>query len=488
MNLVRRVEEFLHNHPEVTFGQGIVAGVSGGPDSLTLLHLLRQLPENQRPHVWAAHLDHALRSESDDDARFVEHIANEWGFSAVIERRDVGAHATQHRLSIEEAGRQARYAFLAEVAQEHGANSILVAHNADDQAETVFMHLLRGSGLSGLRGMPALTPLSELHLPGQCGSELLLARPLLSTTRAEIIEYCASNGLVPCCDPSNSDLKILRNRLRYEILPELQSVNPNIHAALRRMADVAAAEHEVLCSVRDVAWEQTVIDVQDRQVTFDRVTFDGLLPGLRRSLIRTAIFLLRSDLRDVDYAPVAHAADFSLIAEVGQRTSLPGDLALAVEYDQIIIAPVGVSRAIPDEIPCLSPGETIALPVPGQEELPRCGWRAEADDLGRVSLETAIANSDHWLAYLDADRLPSPLSLRTRRVGDRFQPLGMHGHSQSVADFMIGARIPRSWRDHLPLLMTGDQIAWIPGWRLDHRIRVTESAQRVLRVRLVRGG
>ena len=464
-----------------------MVGVSGGQDSLTLLHLLRRLPASERPIVLVAHLDHALRPESSQDSRFVADIAEEWGFSCVIERHDVAATSSRGKLSIEEVGRQARYAFLARVACENNATSILVAHNSNDQAETVLMHLLRGAGLAGLSGMRPVTDLSDLHLPGVETRGLLLGRPLLSVSSSEITAYCSSHTLRPRIDSSNNDLSILRNRLRHEIIPTLQGVNPNIHAVLMRMADVATANHEVLCAMRDAAWEQTAIDSGNDQVTFDRAAFEGMLPGLRRLLIRAAVTRLVPDLKDMDYAPVASGADFSLTSEVGRRTSLPGALALRVDYDHIVIAPDGVSGPMPSEMPHLSMGELTALPVPGLVQLPRCGWRVEMKDLGQVPVETAIANSDHWLAYLDADRLPSELALRTRRTGDRFQPLGLQGHSQSVADFMTNAKIPQSWRDRMPLLVSGEQIAWIPGWRLDHRIRVTESARRVWRVRLIPG-
>lgn len=487
MDLLRRVQKFLHENPEFDIEQGIVVGVSGGPDSLTLLHLLHRLPVKGRKRVWAAHLDHALRSDSPDDARFVDDIANDWGFSAIIERRDVRSHAALHRISVEEAGRQVRYEFLAQVAHEHGATTILVAHQAEDQAETVLMHLLRGAGLSGLRGMRALTRLSELHLSEVDAGRLLLGRPLLSSTRAEITSYCVFHGLQPRTDASNADMTIFRNRMRHEILPSLQSVNPNIQEVLRRMSDVAAADYLVLCQARDTAWDETIIDCQDDQLAFDRVAFEGLLPGLRRSIIRAAIERLRPDLRDVQYSAVAYAADFSRTAAVGRRTPLPGTLALAVDYDRLMIAPEGTSRTMPSEFPRLLPGELSALPVPGRVELLGCGWRAETDDLGEIPLETVIGNKDHWLAYLDADRLRSPLTLRSRRTGERFQPLGLHGHSQSVADFMTNSKVPQSWRDQLPLLVSGDQIAWIPGWRIDHRMRVREGAHRVCRVRLVRG-
>ena len=487
VELLSRFQDFLNNHPDINVGQGIVAGVSGGPDSLAMLDLLRRVPEIQVSRVMIAHLDHALRSESSKDAKFVQHTARKWGFPVVVERKDVAKLAATNKLSVEDAGRQARYTFLARVAIDHRANSIFVAHNADDQAETVLMHVLRGAGLAGLIGMSPVTSMRELQSSGGDVGRLLLVRPLLGVTRADIESYCQSRGLYPCEDATNTDLTLLRNRLRHEILPILASVNPKISTGLRRMASLAAADHQVLCAARELAWDEVLVDLCEDRVVFDRACFDNMLCGLRRSLIRAAVAQLRPEQRSVDYEPIALAADFSLKAAVGQSIPLPGSLALEIDYDHLTIGPAGVVRPMPLEIPCLPSGEMAMLDVPGKVRLNGAPWSAEADDLGQVSLGIAFDNDDQWSAYLDADRLPGPLVLRTRRSGDIFQPLGLQGHSQSLVDFMAKAKIPKAWRDRLPILVSGEQIVWIPGWRLDHRTRLTEATQRVWRVRLLPG-
>ncbi len=485
MDLLNHLQDFERETKYTQWSDGLVVGVSGGPDSLALLHLLRDAAERP-PRVHVAHLDHGLRPDSADDAKFVSATARSWGFPISVGHREVATIAAKRKLSLEDAGRQARYAFLADVARNENLSLILVGHNADDHVETVLMHLLRGAGLCGLRGMRRLTRIADMHIPTTIPvpAEMHLGRPLLAVTRAEIEDYCRDNGLRPRRDASNSDTTFFRNRLRHEVLPMLESVNPNLRAVLRRMAAVLDEDQRVLQQATLAAWQQVVARQDENCVLLQRSEFAKLLPGLQRELLRHAIMHLRTDLRDVGFDTIAQAVDFCVRAEVRQRRSLPGELTLVVDYDHLIIAPVEAGTPPPNGLPLLGTAENIPLVAPGDTSLGECGWSVRIDNAVDVRMKSIRTNRDRWQAYVDADRITGPLRIRPRRRGERFQPLGMSG-SQSLADFMTNARIPHTYRNRLPLLVSGEHVLWVPGWRLDQRARVRPSSHHIWRIRMI---
>ena len=481
MGLLTLVRAKIAQHDVFASGDTVVVAVSGGPDSLALLHALRALRDELQITLHVAHLNHQLRgSESDADAEFVASVARDWNLPATVAARDVAALARENRLSIEEAARHARYAFLGQVAQQVGAQNIAVAHNADDQVETVLMHFLRGAGLAGLRGMgytsqvPSLksqvsSPKSQVAI-----STVQLVRPLLDVTRAEIEEYCQENGLTPRVDRSNLDTTFFRNRLRHEALPYLETLNPNLREVLRHTACVLADDYDFLqAQVREAYAHVTRED--DGAITFGRDAWRNLHPALQRGTLRLAVQALRADLRDVDWAHVEEARRVAMEKGAGAKATLPHGLMLVVGYDDFTIADATREPPLPDW-PFLT-RERIALPIPSVVELPGSEWV--------VSVERAagpVEAHDRWTALLDADKIEGELALRHRRAGDRFEPVGMAGHSKSLHEFMIDEKIPHAVRDRLPILVVNDRILWVCGWRVGERARATMETQHVLRI------
>ncbi|HEY74741.1 MAG TPA: tRNA lysidine(34) synthetase TilS [Thermoflexia bacterium] len=490
MDILRRVQEFIRRHSLLSPGDAVVVGVSGGPDSLCLLHLLVRLREEYHLRLHVAHLHHGARGEeADADAAFVADLARRWGLPATIAKKDVPAIARAHKLAFEEAARRVRYAFLARVAGDVGASKIAVGHNADDQAETVLMHFLRGAGPAGLRGMLPVTPLSDYRLlepvaDGPLPSPLpLLIRPLLDVPRAGIEAYCAAYGLEPRFDRSNLDTTYFRNRLRHELLPLLETYNPNIRRRLCHTAHVVAADYALLEELRDRAWDEVVQEETEQAVVFDRAGWRDQPLSLRRALIRKAAYHLRPTLRDVDFVHVEDARRVAEEGTTGAQATLPGGLMLTVGYDTLTIAEAGYEP--PPEGPTMPPGVETEVALPGITPLPEAGWALEAEILETWTLEEVEVNPDRWTAYLDADRLEKPLVLRTRRSGDRFRPQGMGGHGPRLTDWMINAKVPRAWRDRLPLLVAGGEVVWVCGWRVAETAIVGPETRRVARFRFV---
>ena len=229
-------------------GLPVLAGVSGGPDSLCMLDVLRQLGYR----LIVAHLDHSLRPDAAQEAEHLRQLVEGYGLPFVLERGDVQAYAASHRLSIEEAAREVRYRFLFEQAARHQAQAVAVGHTANDQVETVLMHLLRGSGLTGLRGM------SYRSLPNPWSQTIPLVRPLLGAWREQILSHLEQNGLQPSLDASNLDTRFYRNRLRHELIPQLENLNPGVRQRLWQMADVLAEDEAVLEMMEQTAWESCI--------------------------------------------------------------------------------------------------------------------------------------------------------------------------------------------------------------------------------------
>ncbi len=485
-DLLPQFQETLQRYHLVSPGSRLVIGVSGGPDSVALLHLFLRLRAAWQLELHVAHLHHGIRgAEADADAAFVAGLAARWGLPCTIEHCDVPALAREERLALEEAARRYRYAFLARVALQQEASIIAVAHHADDQAETVLMHLLRGSGPAGLRGMAPATPLSAyrlLPLPPAARSGLTLIRPLLFTPRAAIEAYCTAQGLATREDSSNQDPTFFRNRLRHEVLPYLARFNPRIAARLCALAEVVRADYELLESLAQQAWDSLLLpDDADNTLSFDLIGFRALPLALQRALIRRAAYHLRPTLRDVDFIHVEAALRVATTGVTGQQATLPRGLLLCVEYGRLVLREAGAPPP-PASRPWLEADNQLALSVPGRFVLPD-GWVLTLEPLATWDSAGISANPDPYTAYLDADALRPPLLLRTRRPGDRFWPLGLEADT-NLGDFLVKAKIPAAWRPTLPLLCSGDTILWIPGVRLSEVARVTPATRHVVKCSL----
>jgi tRNA(Ile)-lysidine synthase len=493
IDVPQRVQDTIQAHGLLNPGDQVVVGVSGGPDSLCLLHVLRGLRKSYDVGLHVAHLNHSTRGRaSNADADFVEAIAADWKLPVTIQKRDVPRLAEQHSLAFEEAARRVRYAFLAQVAESVGAGKIAVGHNADDQAETVLMHFLRGSGLAGLRGMLPLAALADYRLlepflesPIANRHRPVLIRPLLTVPRAAVEAYCADHDLRPRFDRSNLDTTYFRNRLRHELIPELETYNPNIREILGHTAAVAAADYDLLVKQREKAWTSIVCEEHADAIVFDQAGWQALPVALQRATLRQATYQLRQSLRDVTYVHVENARRIALEGETGKQATLPMGLALTVGYETINIGAPAEAGPPPGE-PLLWSDEPRPVPVPGAMPLPESDWVLEASILERWDM-TEITAPDHpWIAYFDAEALARPVRLRTRRPGDRFSPHGMEGHSVKVSELMINLKIPEAWRDYVPLLVAGGEVVWVCGRRIAEGVTVEPETRKVTRFRFER--
>lgn len=461
--LAQRVLAFIRQNGLLQPGETVVVAVSGGPDSVCLLGLLVELQAELALRLHVAHLNHGLRgAAAEDDARYVAELAARLGLAATSGRRDVLAYRKRQRLSLEEAAREVRYIFLADVAAAQGAAAVAAGHTAADQVETLLMHLVRGTGLAGLRGM---APRSVLRLPD--GRRLAVVRPLLAIERAATERYCRERNLDPRLDATNEARELLRNRVRQELVPLLERFNPSFGAALLRLAQTAGDELAFVDGQAERAWADLAHAVEG-SVVLRAGPLRQLHPALQRHLLRRAVREVRGDLTDLAAVHVEYMRAL-LARPAGTQIDLPHDMVFAVEYDAYRLSAGEPASPLPPLA-----GE-YGLAVPGTTLLP--GWRVRASLLPRSQVQ--LPTGEPWRACLDFARVGPDLAVRPRRPGDRFQPLGMAG-TKRLQDFMVDARIPRRWRDRVPIVATPAQIVWVAGWRIDERARVMPTTETVL--------
>ena len=457
-----RVLDFIRGHHLVSGRQRLVVAVSGGQDSVCLLHILVKLQVALKVKLHVAHLNHQLRgAESDADAQYVYHLAGQLGIPVTIEQRDVKDYQSQQRTSLEEAAREARYAFLAQVAESAGTDRVAVGHTTDDHVETILMHLIRGTGARGLRG---LQPDSRWQ---PSGSNLAIIRPLLRVSRQETADYCCDGQLIPRVDSSNLSLSPLRNRIRQQLVPLLQSYNPRVSEALLRTARMADDDLALLDETSVRLWGR-IVQTQEETIIFDKEGLLELPSALQRHLLRMAIEKLLGSLKDIETRHI-EGIRAALTNSAGKRINLPRGLVFAIEYGQFRLGPDPVALS---PFPVLS--DEFALKIPGDTLLP--GWRIAATVFERGQIP---GTGKDFTAYLDLDKAGDRMVVRSCQPGDRFQPLGMN-QSKKLGEFMIDAKISRPWRQSIPIVCSPQHILWVVGWRIDDRVKVTKDTGEVL--------
>jgi tRNA(Ile)-lysidine synthase len=461
----QKVLAFIKEKNLISRRERLVIAVSGGPDSVCLLHILAQLRQELGIDLHIAHLNHQLRGkDSAADARYVAGLAKKLGIPATIASRDIKSYQRTHRLSLEEAAREVRYDFLAEVATEVGASKVAVGHTADDHIETVLMHFLRGSGIKGLRG---LSPVNQLKVTG---GTLTVIRPLLEFTREDTIAYCRAHKIKPRLDASNLSTHLLRNKVRLRLLPALRKYNPQFNQALLRLSRTAADDLDFIEKVAR-RFMDNIVKKDENSIVITKKDFLVLPPALQRQILRFSIESLLGILKDIEAVHIEEIIG-SLEKPAGKVIGLPFYINFTIEYDKFILAPASRSSC---PFPTLE-GEAT-LKIPGKTLF--SGWSIDASVINQSSFKAK--RTDEFIAYFDLNRAGQKLTVRPRQDGDRFQPLGM-AQPKKLNVFMIDARIPQAWRRRIPIVCSGNRIIWVVGYRIDERFKVRSDTKAVLRL------
>ncbi|MDA1189547.1 MAG: tRNA lysidine(34) synthetase TilS [Chloroflexi bacterium] len=468
---VRRAIKSAIVQAELT-GKYLVVGISGGPDSVSLLDGLVSLRDELNLTLHAAHLNHGLRSEAaKKDADFVAKLSEVYGVSHTPGYVDVPKLRRQQKLSVEEAARLARYDFLGRVTADLNADAIVLGHTASDQAETVLLNIIRGTGLSGLRGMEMI---SQRTFSGHSNR---LFRPLLKLSRKEILDYCEARNLEPRWDETNASEELARGRLRQVLLPELEQLNPSVEKALVRLSENVSRDLLFIEEQTESFWKKTT-QVHNQSVLITRKIFASLSQTLQMGILRKAVATVKGNLDDLEQNHIESMARL-ICGPVGRSLDLPGGVSFSVGYQSATLS-------IGSDLCSASPKLEGKNPLSAQGVTQIGQWKFHADvcSLGQGSSfsDRSEAFPDGLTARFSLRLLSTPLFVRSRERGEYFQPLGMSGHKK-LQDFMVDSKIPRRARQAVPLVVTPDDIVWVVGWRIADWAKVRQEDSECLEIR-----
>lgn len=449
-----------------------MVGVSGGPDSMALLHLLSRLAPELKIRLGVAHLNHCLRgAAADRDAEVVCRAAASLKYPCHMGRARVLKVKQKLGLSLEEAARRVRYAFFNKTMADEGYNKLALGHHLDDNAEQMLMALLRGTGPRGLSG---IVPVRENRI----------IRPLINARRSQIEAFVSKAGITCVLDASNDDLRFVRNRIRHRLLPLLASeYNPRIADHLNRLADVTRTEEAWIDGLVATEYKQAVLKREKGTITLSAGTVSQAHRALARRLVRKVLQDLTGTLRRITFSHVQSVLRLLTDGCGEKELHLPGGIRVRRTGDRLmLVVATGLRRgaAEPAVEKDAVPKTIISAPFPATVEIQAMG-------IG-LRFSPCLPNQlPRWedvgrnRAHFDMDRLSLPLTVRPAVPGDRFTPLGAAG-SQKLKKFFIDHRIPRQARTMTPVLADKQRIVWLVGQRIDDHVKVTPDTSQVLSV------
>ena len=470
VDFVQQMHRFIVHHKMIVDNETVLVAVSGGADSLALLHSLHALRSQLNCQLHVVHLNHCLRPDADADADFVRQHAKHLKLPWTIQRVEIPRLVQQWKLSVEAAGRRARYQFYESVATKVNATKIALGHHQDDSAETVLMNLIRGTGATGLKG---IAPVRDAKF----------IRPLAGFTRQQIEAFLTSIDVVPRHDITNTDTRYLRNRVRHELIPRLESdYNPNIKIGLSRTADVLRAESEYLDTVAQKALETCRLQDPHERVVLDRIEFRQYHIALQRRMLRQSVSEMSGDMNDLYFAHCEKILNLIQSEASNALLALPNGLQFRRAYQQLIF----------ERKPVETGNFVYSIVTVGKTSIEVLNTEITAE-LGNTESPSTLALPDgRFEAIFDYEKIrkvfaePSletfPLTVRNRRQGDRFQPYGMRG-TKKIKDFLIDAKVPRHERDSIPLLVCGNQILWIIGHTTSDAFKIESDTRQYLYLR-----
>lgn len=450
------VEKTIAQYQMLTEGDTIVIGISGGPDSVALLHILLTLKERYKLTLYLAHLNHLLRKEAKQEALFVKRLAKSLQLPLILEEINV-LQDTSKNFSIQQKARKIRYEFLIKTAKRLNATKIALAHHEDDNIETILMWLIRGCGAEGIKGIPPVKKINQ---------ELYIIRPLIKITKQEIEEYLKLNKLSFKIDSSNLKPDYLRNKIRLELLPKLKGYNPNIKEVLKRISTLWHQDDEYLTLLSTKARDEVV---ENGKVNLRKLRH--LHPSLQSRILRQLIEEVKGNLEGITQIHIEAILNLIQDGPTQARLDLPANIKVEREYETLIIYK-GKREKVRKE-------EEKYIEVPGVTKVEEL--KVETRVMARNSLSTPYSLlSTSSCAYLDYDKVKLPLLFRHRRKGDKFHPYGMVG-SKKIKDLLIDLKISKKERDILYLLEDKEGIIWLPMCnRIDERVKITDSTEKVL--------
>ncbi len=455
--LLDKVKKTIGRYHLLNKGDRLIIGVSGGVDSMVLLHLLNACRQEFEISLVVAHVNHGLRpKEAEKEAELVQREAERLGWPYEYGQFNVKEFQKMGGFSPQDGARRIRFHFFNSLLKKHGANKIALGHNADDQVETVLLRLIRGSGLKGLKGM----------LPVREGRVI---RPLLEVWREEIESFAREMGIPYLVDSSNLNGNYLRNRIRLNLVPFIEKeYQSNFKEILLRTSAILREENDYLEKGAEKAYQQIVQEEKDG-ISFEFSQYQSLHEAIQWRVVQR---ILGGIYGEEGITEEGEGSDVRLIFEKLQQPSpsflleLPFGVCFEKRYDRVLLRKGRGETVPPFEVELISPGRTYI------EEI---GKEVVIEEIEKEDKFVSFNESSHT-GLLDYQKLQFPLKIRNFRPGDRFQPLGVKG-TQKLKEFFIDHKVPRFERPKVPVLISGEMIAWIIGYRIDERVKVNEKTK-----------
>ncbi len=465
LDLLKKVKDIINRYNMLKHGDTVLVGVSSGPDSVCLLYVLKELQEEYNLSLHIAHLNHGFRgNEAEEDVQFVQSLGKSLGIPLHIEYADIPFYIKKTGLSKQAGAREYRYKFFNRIADKISATRIALGHTADDQAETFLMRLLRGSGSSGLSGIP---PVRDR-----------IIRPLIEITRGEINEFLSEREIRYRIDSSNLTTVYLRNKIRLELIPYLsREFNPNIMDTLNRNLKILRDEDIFLDEYVKNIYQDMAIGDNEESVRFDAARLSGLPVPVKRRILRLAVETISGEgAVDLSLKHVEDSLNL-LDNERGGEVHLPAGIIVKRDKESFRVY--------------LKTEETHPQPysynvaIPGDTLIPEAGIMFSATILDKEGYKRTASFDEKYEACFSIGDMPMSLIIRNRRSGDLFYPKGMNGRKK-IKEYFIDMKITREERDMVPILDSPEGIMWIVGFRTDERFKVSPSTEKILHVRAFR--
>ena len=450
MDLLEKVEKYCITNKLIEKGDRIVVGVSGGPDSLCLLSLLNSLKDKYELRLIVVHINHSLREEADFEENYVKEIATKLNLNFFSKKVDINMLSKERKCSTEEVARNVRYEFFREVLEKTNSNKIAVAHNKNDNAETVLMNIIRGSGNTGVSGID--------------NKNNDIIRPLICIGRDEIEKYCEEKSLTTMIDKTNFETVYTRNKVRNLVIPMLKEINPDIIESLNRFSEIVRDEEEFIEEYVKEIYNKIVIHNED-ELYIEKNEFLELKVGLKRRILRMAIYEFNKSLKDVSFKTVNNAIDEIEHSQNGNIIKIVPGVKIFVQYNKLKFIKEKIE--IEDYI--------YELNIPGRVYLKEINkWITvevkNAEDVG-------ITEKNPNIHFFDIAKTGKKLYVRNRKNGDYFYPTGMEG-KKKLKDFFSDLKLEK--RDEIPIVTNGAEIVWVVGLRSSKKFLKDKATKEVI--------
>lgn len=450
MTIINKLRACIIEHKLIDEGDHIIIGASGGPDSQFLIYGLKDLMKEMNFTITLAHLNHLHRKEAIFDEQLVEATAKKLGLLFKKKRASMDSYAKQEGLSSEDAGRRLRYEFFRQLKGDNPKAKIAVAHNLDDQAETVLMRIIRGTGIEGLRAMDY--------------KNADIIRPILDIRKSEILAYLNENNIAYAIDKTNLETDYTRNKIRLELIPWIEKINPNFKNSLVNLSKLSRQEIEISDSYLANIYEECLSLRQKDAISFKKDKFEALSRALRARIIRYAIFDLKKKIRDISKENID--SFLALTSLANGKAIIKDDLVFYKSYNFYRLSINEGKNLMPSDEAYLDIGESLS-------------FGAKIISLSEVT--NYDKKSSRNIEYFDRDKLTFPLKIRYRKAGDRFKPLGMD-HNKKLKDFFIDLKVDKFKRDKIPLILSENDIIWVTSFRSSEDYKIDPSTKNIVKI------